>query len=86
MPAIEAESEMLTSPAIALKWGCSHSKVLTLIQTGQLRATNLSLVPNGVRAKWRVKKSDLAAFEEARSNYRLIKERATRVVQARRNA
>lgn len=72
-------TEFITTPQIAMRWGVSHSTVLRMVQNGTLKAQNLSTVPNGIRARWRVRKADLLEFEASRSNQHLPGTRARKV-------
>ena len=76
---LDEPNKYITAPLIAIRWNCSHHKVLDMIQNGELKAVNLGTSPRGVRSRWQVKITDLYAFEESRSNQHLG-------VRARRNA
>jgi hypothetical protein len=57
----------LTPPQLATRWGVAADKVLTLINSGQLRAINLAANPRG-RPRYRIYLSEVERFEEARSS------------------
>jgi hypothetical protein len=59
-------SETVTPPELARRWGVDASKVLSLINSGQLKAINLATDPRG-RPRYRIYMSEVERFEEARS-------------------
>lgn len=62
----ENEAETLTPPQLAAKWGVHPDKVLQLVNSGQLKAINLAVNPRG-RARYRIRLTEIAQFEESRS-------------------
>lgn len=60
------EETTLTPPQLARRWGVAADKVNALIRSGQLRAVNLAVNPNG-RPRYRIYMSEIIRFEEARS-------------------
>ena len=61
MATLSIESEFLTPPEVAELLRVSHSKVLTWIGTGDLRASDLAS-HRGQRPRWKIAKSDLELF------------------------
>jgi hypothetical protein len=57
----------LTPPQVAAQYGIHADKVLAWIRTGELRAVNVAIRPNGKRARWRIDPADLALFEAGRT-------------------
>ena len=55
-----------TPPTLAARWGTSQQKVLRLINTGQLRAVNLS--EGTQRPRWFIDAADVAEYESRRAN------------------
>jgi hypothetical protein len=62
-----ANNQFLTPPAVGRLLGCGSDKVLGLIRTGELRASNLA--SGSQRPRWKINPVDLQAFLERRSNY-----------------
>jgi excisionase family DNA binding protein len=60
------EDTTLTPPELAKRWGVAADKVLDLIHSGQLKAVNLAVNPNG-RPRYRIYASEVERFETARS-------------------
>ena len=74
-------TRLLTTTAIAERWGCNRDKVLHFIRTGQLRAINLAM--SDKRPRWYVEPGDLDTFETARqAPTPLPKEKPRRRLQA----
>ena len=57
----------LTPPEIAERFRISADKVRGWIESGQLRAVNVSTNPGRGRPRWRVSPMDLIAFENSRT-------------------
>jgi excisionase family DNA binding protein len=66
-----ANNQFLTPPAVGRLLGCGSDKVLNLIRTGELRASNLA--GGSQRPRWKINPADLQAFLERRSNSALSK-------------
>ncbi len=60
------ECRWLTPPQVARMWGVSPSKVLAFIDSGQLRAINLTMPDRNRRPRYRIAVDDLADFERRR--------------------
>lgn len=60
-----SESQKLTPPQIARRFGVSPEKVLAWIKAGELRAINASTRADG-RPRYLVDETDLDAFEQQR--------------------
>jgi excisionase family DNA binding protein len=60
------EREFFSPPEVAETIGVSHSKVLTWIASGELRALDLA-THRGQRPRWKIAKADLEAFLARRS-------------------
>ena len=54
---------MLTVKDVAERYAVGLHTVLTWIHAGDLRAMNLGRTMNGGKPRWRIKESDLEAFE-----------------------
>jgi hypothetical protein len=59
-------NQFLTPPAAGKILGCGSDKILSLIRTGELRASNLA--SGSQRPRWKINPSDLEALLERRSN------------------
>jgi hypothetical protein len=55
----------LTPPQLAERWAVSPEKVIALIRRGELRAFDVALRPSR-RARWRIARADVEAFERRR--------------------
>ena len=60
----------LTPPKVGRILGCGAEQVLRFIASGELKATNLSLLD---RPRWKINPDDLQSFLDARSNQAAIK-------------
>lgn len=63
----KAAKEFLTPPAIAIKLGVAHKKVLNFIESGELPAVDLSS-KRDVKPRWHVRRSDLDEFLARRAS------------------
>jgi len=61
-----AEKEFLSPPEVAELLRVSHSKVLTWIATGDLRASDVASY-RGQRPRWKVARQDLQDFLDRRA-------------------
>jgi hypothetical protein len=59
-------NQFLTPPAVGRLLGCGSDKVLSLIRSGELRASNLA--SGSQRPRWKINPADLEALLERRSN------------------
>jgi hypothetical protein len=57
-----------TPPQLQKLSGIKMDNLLEFIRTGELKAYNTALDPNGKRPRWRIWKSDWEAFLESRAN------------------
>jgi hypothetical protein len=62
------EKLYMTPPALAKRWGCNCAKVLAFLDSGELKAINLAVNPNGQKKRWRIPILEVEIFEEKRSN------------------
>lgn len=60
------QTQTVSPPQLAKRWGVATDKVLALVRSGQLAAINLAVNPLG-RPRYRIHESEVAAFEEART-------------------
>ena len=60
--------QMLTPAKVAERWGIPTDKVRAYIASGQLRAVDFALRPNGKRPRWRIPLDAIAEFEQRRSS------------------
>ena len=60
-------SKSLTPPEIAERYRISPDKVRQWIESGQLRAVDVSVKPGTGRPRWRIHPADLIAFESSRT-------------------
>ena len=67
MPSATTAARRLKPLEIAEMFGVKTTKVLHWIKTGQLRAVNIHLDPNGRKPRYMIATDDLRAFEAARS-------------------
>ena len=70
----------LTPPEVARRWGISPEKVISWIQSGELRAMDASAKPGG-RPRYLIDIRDLEAFEMRRSVTTVPKTRRQRKTQ-----
>ena len=61
------ESQMLSPPQVAARWGVKADKVIALIGKGELKAVNVALNAAG-RPRWKIFVDEVRRFEDARSN------------------
>jgi len=59
-------NQFLTPPAVGRLLGCGADKVLRLIETGELKAANLS--GGNQRPRWRISPADIQDLLDRRSN------------------
>jgi hypothetical protein len=59
-------TETITPPQLARRWGVAAEKVIALINSGQLRAVNLAVNPDG-RPRYRIYITEVERFEAARA-------------------
>ena len=76
-----ANNQFLTPPAVGRLLGCGSDKVLNLIRTGELRASNLA--GGSRRPRWKINPADLQAFLERRSNSALSQSPAPQTTRRR---
>ena len=57
----------LTPPKLAKEWACKPEKIITFINSGELRAFDVSLNPGTGRPRWRITPEAIAEFEVRRS-------------------
>lgn len=65
MPTTDAKSRRLIPREVAELWRVGEQKVLAMIHSGELRATNLAS-PGSSRPRWRIDPADVEACERAR--------------------
>ena len=58
----------LSPPQIAEQWGVKPSKVIAFIDSGELKAVDLSERLGGKRRRWKVSPEAIEAFLQARTN------------------
>jgi len=74
---MKSEPSAITPAALAQRWGVTVKKVLAFIDAGELIALNLAVNARGEKPRYRIKESDIAAFEEQRRS-RPVNPRPTR--------
>src|SRR5436190_16632268 len=62
-----SDRQKLKPPQLCRLWGVDVETVLALIKSGQLKAINGALNPNGLRPRYLIDKRDIEAFEQARA-------------------
>lgn len=62
------DRQYFTPPQIAKMTGASEDTVYGWIHSGELKAVNMSKIPDGERPRWRISRDDLDQFFEARAN------------------
>lgn len=61
------DTRAFTPPEVAEILGVNADKIRQFIQTGQLKAVNMTLTGRGQRPRYRILPDDLRAFIDARS-------------------
>ena len=59
--------KMITPPELAKRWGVASHKILSWIDSGELRALNVASLRTG-RPRWRIDEQEIARFELARAS------------------
>jgi hypothetical protein len=68
---IQTTSDFLRPQDIARALGIGHAKVLLWIQTGELKAINVSTKPTN-RPRYKIRQEDYAAFLAGRETHRFV--------------
>lgn len=64
MPQVTPLSRLLSPREVAERWACKVDRVLDLVHSGALPATNIGR--GAVKGRYRIDPADLARFEESR--------------------